>query len=89
MPEQAVPILGHLMQRANSLENTLMLGKIEGRRRRGQQKMRQLDGITNSMDKSLRKLQEISKGQGSLVCCSPWGHKELDTTEQLNNNMNL
>ena len=80
---------GHLMQRANSLENTLMLGKIEGRRRRGQQKMRQLDGITNSMDKSLRKLQEISKGQGSLVCCSPWGHKELDTTEQLNNNMNL
>ena len=51
--------------------------------------MRWLESITNSMDKSLRKLQEISKGQGSLVCCSPWGHKELDTTEQLNNNMNL
>ena len=69
---------GHLTLRTDSLEKTLMLGKIEGRRRRGQQKMRQLDGITNSMDKSLRKLQEISKGQGSLVCCSLWGRKESD-----------
>ena len=71
---------GYLIRRTDSLVKTLMLGKIEGRRRR-QQRMRWLDGITDSMDMSLRKLQE---GQGSLVCCSPWGHKELYTTEQLN-----
>ena len=80
---------GHLMQRADSLEKTLMLGKIEGRRRRGQQRVRWLDGFIDSMDMSLCKLWEIVKDRGACtpwLCCSPWGHKELDTTKQLNNN---
>ena len=76
---------GHLMQRVSSLEKILMLGKIEGRRRSGPQRMRWLDGITDSMDMSLSKLPGDSEGQGSLACRSPWGCKELDTTEQLNN----
>ena len=73
---------GHLTQRADSLEMTLMLGKIEGRRRRGRQRMRLLAGITDSTDMSLSELWELV--MDSLVCCSPWGHKELDTTEQMN-----
>ena len=71
---------GHLMQRADSFEKTLMLGKIEGRRRRGRQRVRWLDGITDSMDMSLSKLR-VGDGQGGLACCSRCGHKESDMTE--------
>ena len=74
---------GHLMQRTDSFEKTLMLGKIEGRRRRGQQRMRRLDDFTNSMEMSLGKLG-VGDGQGGLSCCSPWGCKEWYTTEWLN-----
>ena len=69
---------GHLMQRADSLEKTLMLEKIEGRRRRGWQS--QLNG------REFEQAPGDGKGQRSLACCSPWGHKELGTTERLNNN---
>ena len=71
---------GHLVQSADSLEKILMLGKTEGRKRRGQKRMRWLDGITNSKDMSLSRLLGVGDGQGSLVCCSPWGCKELDMT---------
>ena len=74
--------IGHLMRKTDSLEKTLMLGKIEGRRTREQQRMRWLDGITDSMDMSLSKLG-VGVGQGSLACCSPLGCKESDMTEQL------
>ena len=68
---------GHLMRRIDSLEKTLMLGKIEGRRRR-RQRVRWLDGITDSMDMSLSELQELVM---DLVCCGSWGRKESNTTE--------
>ena len=75
---------GYLMWKADSLEKTLMLGGIRGRRRRGSQRMRWLDGITNSMGMNLSKLRELVDGQGGLACCSPWGCKESDRTERLN-----
>ena len=67
---------GHLMRRGDSLEKTLMLGKIEDRRRRGQHRMRWLHGY------EFQQTPWNGKGQGSLACCSPWGCKELDMTEQ-------
>ena len=73
----------NLMKRTDSLEKTLMLGKIEGRRRRGWQRMRWLDGIIDSMDMSLS-APGVGDGQGGLACCSSWGRKESNMTEQLN-----
>ena len=75
---------GHLRWRTDSFEKTLMLGKIERGRKRGWQRMRWLDGITDSIDMSLNKLQELVNGLGSLACCRPRGCKELDMTERLN-----
>ena len=74
---------GHLIQRADSLERTLRLGKITGGRRRGRQRMRWLDGIIDSMDVSLGRLRELVMDKEPLASCSPWGHKETDTTEPL------
>ena len=75
---------GHLMWRTDSFEKTLMLGMIEGGRWRGWQRMRWLDGISDSMDMSFEQGPGVGDEQGNLVCCSPWCHKESDTTKQLN-----
>ena len=71
---------GYLLRRADSLEKTLMLGKVEDRRRRGQQRMRWLDGITSSNGPEFEQALGDSEGQGSLACCSPCGQKELNMT---------
>ena len=76
---------GRLMLRAKSLEKTLVLGNIEGRRRRGRQRTRWLDGITDSMDMSLSKLLDMVKGREACQT-AVHGHKQSNTTEQLNNN---
>ena len=72
---------GYVMRRADSLEKTMMLGGTGGRRKRGRQRMRWLDGITDSMDMNFSKLRELVMDRKALSCCSPWGHKELDPTE--------
>ena len=77
---------GHLMWRSDSLEKTLMLGKIEGRRRRGWQRIRRLDDITDSVDMSFSQTPGDFEGEGSLEYLSSWDHKESDRTEWLNNN---
>ena len=78
--EAEAPVLDHLMQSADSLEKSLMPGRIEGRRRRGQQRMRWLDGITDSVNISLSMLWEMAKDREAW-CCSPWGSRELAMAE--------
>ena len=76
---------GHLIQGTDSFEKTLMLGKIEGRRRRGQQRIRWLDGITNTNGHEFEQALGVGDGQGSLACCSPWGHRfRHDWSTELN-----
>ena len=73
---------GHLIQRIDSFEKTLVLGKIESRKRRGQQRMRWLDGISDLMDMNLSKLRVLVMDRGTwCAACSPWLLKESDTTE--------
>ena len=75
---------GHLMRKVDSLEKTLMLGEIGGRRRRGRPMMRWLDDIMDSMDMSLRELRELVMDRVGLACCDSWGRNESGMAERLN-----
>ena len=84
--EAETPILWPPDAKSQLIRKDLMLGKIEGRRRRGQQRMRWLDGWHHQVNgHEFEQTPVDSEGQGSLTCCSPWSHKESDTTQQLNN----
>ena len=82
--EAETPVLWPTDAKSQLLEKTLMLGKIEGRRRRGWRRMRWLDGITDLMDTEFEQALGDGEWQGSPACCNPWDRKESDTTEQLN-----
>ena len=84
MLKSKLQYFGHLMWIIDSFENSLILGKTECRRRRGWQKMRWLDGITDLMVLSLSKLRDLLMDSKSLACCNPWGCKESERTKQLN-----
>ena len=77
--------LGHLMRTANSLEKSLMPRKIKGRRRRGCQRMRWVDGVTDAVDMNWPNPGD-GEGQGGLVCCSPWGSQRIGHDQALNSN---
>ena len=79
-PETLFFLFAHAKVKANSLEKTLMLGKVEGKRRRGRQRMRGLDGITDLMGMNSGELWKMVRDKRGLVCCSPWGRKKSDTT---------
>ena len=82
-PELKLQYFGHLMQKADSLEKTLMLGMTEGRRKRNKED--EMAGCHHQLNgHEFEQALGVSDGQGGLACCSPWGHKELDTTDRLN-----
>ena len=89
MLELKLQYSGHLMQTADSLEKSLMLGKVEGRRRRGRQRMRWLDGINDAMDMNLGKLREMVMDRLARHAAVHGVSKSWDTTGQLNNNINI